>query len=101
MTNYDIVELTKRSIEEFCRKSILVILNSRIEKENSVKEKQKINSSFGIEESEINELDDVFSEDYAELQSFPKNYNTYILEIFYQKKDFNILIKKYTFQYFQ
>ena len=99
MTNIN-KEKVKRSIEEFIRKSILVILNSRIHQDDSTSSKQKINTSFGFDESEINELEDVFLEDYSNLQSSTNNYTNYILEIFFKRKDFNILIEKYSFTYY-
>ena len=98
MTNIN-KEKVKRSIEEFIRKSILVILNSRIHQDDSTSSRQKINTSFGLDESEINELEDVFLEDYSNLQSSTNNYTNYILEIFYKRKDLNLLIEKYSFNY--
>ena len=99
MTNIN-KEKVKRSIEEFIRKSILVILNSRIHQDDSTSSRQKINTSFGLDESEINELEDVFLEDYSNLQSSTNNYTNYILEIFYKRKDLNLLIEKYSFNYY-
>ena len=99
MTNIN-KEKVKRSIEEFIRKSILVILNSRIQQDDSTSSRQKINTSFGLDESEINELEDVFLEDYSNLQSSTNNYTNYILEIFYKRKDLNLLIEKYSFNYY-
>ena len=99
MTNMN-KEKVKRSIEEFIRKSILVILNSRIHQDDSTSSRQKINTSFGLDESEINELEDVFLEDYSNLQSSTNNYTNYILEIFYKRKDLNLLIEKYSFNYY-
>ena len=99
MTNIN-KEKVKRSIEEFIRKSILVILNSRIHQDDSTSSRQKINTSFGLDESEINELEDVFLEDYSNLKSSTNNYTNYILEIFYKRKDLNLLIEKYSFNYY-
>ena len=99
MTNIN-KEKVKRSIEEFIRKSILVILNSRIHQDDSTSSRQKINTSFGLDESEINELEDVFLEDYSNLQSSTNNYTNYILEIFYKRKDLNLFIEKYSFNYY-
>ena len=75
-------------------------MNSRIHQDDSTSSRQKINTSFGLDESEINELEDVFLEDYSNLKSSTTNYTNYILEIFYKRKDLNLLIEKYSFNYY-
>lgn len=95
---------TKKLIEEFIKKSTLVILNSRIQSDkddDDDSKNSKINCSLLLNQKENEDLDDVFLEDYSELQSYQKMLNSYTIEIYFKRKEFSVLMEKWSFQYIQ
>lgn len=91
----------KKIIEEFIKKATLVILNSRIQIDKDDDKTAKVNSSFLLDQRDNDDLDDIFLEDYSELQSYQKLLNNYTIEIFFKRKEFSVLMEKWSFQYFQ
>lgn len=94
--NNSATQKSRRIIEDFIRKATLVILNSRISNN-----KRKPNSTFLLTENDNDDLDDIFLEDYQELLSHKNQMNTYTLEIYFKRKDFKVMIEKWSMQYFQ
>lgn len=84
-----------RIIDQFIKKATLVILNSRIPNTNS-----KTDSSFQLIETINEDIDDIFLEDYQELLSHKHQFNTYTIEIYFKRKEFKVMIEKWSIQYF-
>lgn len=104
-------ELTK-SIENFIKKSVLIIINSRIAYSSMDSEKKYIHDKFNSKvkilnkkfqfltsEKERIELEEIFLDEYDELQSSSQDVKTYTLDIYFRRKEAKILIEKWNFRY--
>lgn len=90
---------TTKTLEVFIEKSILIILNSRLNSQKT-SSSNKLNSSFNIPENEIPEISDFFFDEYNDLfEPSPKTTNNYIIELEYRKGKHKFLIEKYEIQY--
>jgi hypothetical protein len=87
----------KLNFDEFSKKSVNIILNSRIKNFNANNIFSSSSTQTTLNDSLNFSLEDSFLEDYSFLNN--SNYQVYILEIYYHSKYVSTLIEKWTFSF--
>ena len=89
----------EKAIEDFIKRCFYIIIPSRVHfNENLFSQKDtKFLTKFCIKEPNIEEI---FSGEYDEIEEFGNiNEKSYILDIYFKRKEIKLLIEKWTFKY--